>query len=862
MPQLIYFVVMLVISYALQPKPPKPKPAAFEDFDFPTADDGTPQIVVFGDVWLTDWTVIGVGNFRSQPIIAKQSGLFGSKKTTTGYKYFMGIHMGICRGCDDLLEIKVGDKTAWTGTIGSSNMTQLNLNMPELFGGDKAEGGVVGNLTVMRGATDQPVLPDLAKMFTTTVPAYRNVVTFFFDGLVCSNSPYPKPWSFRVRRITSNWDGSIWYPSKASIWLNDNKIQAMNPAHVIYEAQTNNIWGRGFAASQLDLASFQAAADQLFNEDFGICLAWRRQESLSEFIQQIVNTIGAALFLDRLTGLWKLVLIRENYEVDTLPLYNSSNGLLNIAEDNNAANDVSSNQVSVTFRDPITNQDQQIKAENVAAIQKYGVITETKNYAGLPVAALAGRVAARDLKISQSSLKKFKLIFDRRAFQMQPMSVFKISAPEQNINSLVLRAIRVEHDNITNGQITVTALQDVFGLADQNFINTQPNLNEQPNYTARLPKRFIAEPNKNEFRILELTYYDVCNQFTNGYQKQFGPYTHYVGLIIKELSPMHMYFELWLQHIYRKQELLQLWEIVYNNNSTIGHFAVTVKLVEPMPLGYEKITVAVYGNLLNISSVSIGSAALIDKEVLRVEAIDPTGYVTFSRGCTDSVAKYHAANTEVWFYEDVIAVGARPFTRKIDPSTGGRDEINFIAKTFTKYDQTPKHLMDVGLIDRVYNSANDPANVPNVLLGTVSASSYSTAFAPYPPAAVYYNNLVPLIPYLQKTLETIRWSNRNRLIQLDMLFDQTATGIELEAGCSIMLNLEIYTHLGNFTYSQNLGVTEALNVVGSFPMILNAFKADVMMYTQGDVQSVQTQEATFEFYGFGVNFGNYFGGIN
>ncbi|MFU8924890.1 hypothetical protein [Acinetobacter puyangensis] len=78
--QIALFVASLVISYVLQPKPVRPKAAAFEDFDFPTVDDGTPQIVVFGDVWLTDWCVIGVGNYRNQAIVAKQSGLLGSKK--------------------------------------------------------------------------------------------------------------------------------------------------------------------------------------------------------------------------------------------------------------------------------------------------------------------------------------------------------------------------------------------------------------------------------------------------------------------------------------------------------------------------------------------------------------------------------------------------------------------------------------------------------------------------------------------------------------------------------------------------------------------------------------------------------------
>ena len=66
--QLAIFVVSLIVSYATRPKPQTPRAAAFEDFEFPQADEGTPQVFVFGDVWIEDWMVVGVGNFRTEPI--------------------------------------------------------------------------------------------------------------------------------------------------------------------------------------------------------------------------------------------------------------------------------------------------------------------------------------------------------------------------------------------------------------------------------------------------------------------------------------------------------------------------------------------------------------------------------------------------------------------------------------------------------------------------------------------------------------------------------------------------------------------------------------------------------------------------
>lgn len=64
----ILFIVSAVLSYALQPKQKTKPPEAFEDIDFPQADEGTPQAVIFGDCWSGDWTVLAVGNYRTTEI--------------------------------------------------------------------------------------------------------------------------------------------------------------------------------------------------------------------------------------------------------------------------------------------------------------------------------------------------------------------------------------------------------------------------------------------------------------------------------------------------------------------------------------------------------------------------------------------------------------------------------------------------------------------------------------------------------------------------------------------------------------------------------------------------------------------------
>ena len=68
---LYYLVASLVISAIFAPKTQVQPPAAFEDFDFPQADEGTPQAVYFGECWSSSWMVLAVGDYRSTAIRKK-----------------------------------------------------------------------------------------------------------------------------------------------------------------------------------------------------------------------------------------------------------------------------------------------------------------------------------------------------------------------------------------------------------------------------------------------------------------------------------------------------------------------------------------------------------------------------------------------------------------------------------------------------------------------------------------------------------------------------------------------------------------------------------------------------------------------
>ena len=64
--KIVIAVVAAAFSYSMsKSSSTKQAPASFEDFDFPQFDEGTPIAYVFGDVWLDDWMVLGLGNYRA-----------------------------------------------------------------------------------------------------------------------------------------------------------------------------------------------------------------------------------------------------------------------------------------------------------------------------------------------------------------------------------------------------------------------------------------------------------------------------------------------------------------------------------------------------------------------------------------------------------------------------------------------------------------------------------------------------------------------------------------------------------------------------------------------------------------------------
>lgn len=139
-----------------------------------------------------------------------------SKRVTVGYWYEIAFHSGLGIGpIDAYLEFRGGDMTAWTGE--ATHSQTIHINAPNLWGGEKDQGGIVGAVDLMFGEAEQQPNSRLAGIFGPQQPAWRGLATLVFVGKYGAMNPYPQKASHKIRKIKQGWDGECWYPGKAAI---------------------------------------------------------------------------------------------------------------------------------------------------------------------------------------------------------------------------------------------------------------------------------------------------------------------------------------------------------------------------------------------------------------------------------------------------------------------------------------------------------------------------------------------------------------------------------------------------------------------------------------------------------------------
>jgi hypothetical protein len=784
----------------------------------------------------------------------------GGGSTKVGYHYYMNIHFALAHAGCYLLAIRAGDRTVWEGD--ASGETSISIDKPSLFGGPDREGGLRGVVDFMPGMPTQGVNSDLAAAIRAAtgyeqIPAYRGITTAYFKGAVYSGytggsggtgssggmendpglstsflwssmNPYFKNIKFRVKRC---WEG--WNSAKATITING--VDHSNPAHIIYECLTNSTWGRGYPTVDIDETSFSEAADQLYSEGFGLSLEWKNQMPIDEFIDEINDHINASVVEDRVTGKWRLILVRDNYDPATLTVLNESNCVVEDFQRKSMSDTV--NEVTVSYTRAEDGKDDNVTVHDVANFASQGNINSQKReYPGIGDRDLAARAAMRDLGTLSKPLAKVTIRANRQAFSLYPGQPFKLVWPRLGLDGVVFRIASMGLGQLNDGIIEIEAVEDVFGLPSSVYAEPQP--------IGWVDTQRAPEP-VTSYRIFEPSYYELYTSTDSAGRLDWPEDVGFGAVVSDEPN--------------EDSTSLRLYDNDTGNTVGGGEFTPTLVLTQDLPQEAGPSTLhfdpSAHPDILMYFDG--GGLAWVDDEMVNLTAIDTVGgTATIERGLIDTVPVAHLSGAIVWFYRRSIF--AFDVTTRVAAET-----------------------VDYKLLSITSEGTLDPSQAP-----TVSYTFQDRQRFPYPPGNVQIEG--EYFPEVQNAAfdPTITWAHRDRTQQLADPTDFTVGNIGPETGTTY--HLRLYDEDGNllvddatltgtsFDYTTEiddlnktvLAPSGVYDLVGTSGGVWTPAETprrnsriNVKLKSQRDsLDSFQEHDFTVERDGWGYGYGNYYGG--
>ena len=649
-----------------------------------------------------------------------------STKPTIGYRHFMMLYMGESHSNDYLAAVEIGGEMAFEGEFHGSGT--VDINKPNLFGGDKKEGGVVGTLTIRQGEPTQMPDPSLQAQVPGPWPAGRGLCTTLFDGQVGAMNPYVKLWKKRWGTFFSGWTTPVWQPDLLKIGRGKNAM------HIVYQCFTDLDWGLGLPTSEIDEESFVHAAETLFNEEFSLCLPYRRSTPLGQYIEIINNHVGGQWAPHPRTGKITYRLFRDDYDVDTLPLLDESN-IVKMESWQVSLLDGGTNEVTVVGRDPVTNKDISATYQNPANVQAQGrVIATKKQFPGLWNDDLLTRVAARETIAASMLLNRVKLTAKRDVWGIKRGDVVALSWARKGIVRMPMRVLEVDEGTRTDSKIGLLLAQDISGMAQTSYVKPAVSSWVPPDTT---PRPVVAQS------VYEASYRDLAGSMRAADLNILAPDAGF--LVALGARPAGFAYNLVMHS--------RTGSAAYQEVGS-GDFAPTGLLAAGLSVAGTSIALS---SPMELSLVEIGTECRIGTEHCRVDAIDPVAAtLTIARGCVDTVPVPHASGTRVWFTDAYLAADSTEYT---DGET-----------------------VDVKLLPRTKQGMLDLS-----LATAATVTLDQRQYRPYPPGLFRLNGAA--YPASISGPLVVSWVHRDRLLQADQLLESSAGGIGPEAGTTYTLRL-------------------------------------------------------------------------
>lgn len=248
----------------------------------------------------------------------------------------------------------------------------------------------------------------------------------------------------------------------------------MNPAHIIRECLTDRTWGLGYNEADIDDDSFRACADTFYDEGFGLTFKWNREEEIEKFISMVQSHPDVYLYVSRSTGKFVLKAIRDDYDLDTLPVIYEED-VIEFTEVTTRQPNEAVNSVLVKYTDRVTRKDGTALVTNTAqAMQATQVLPATREYPGIMRRSLALRVGQRDVRALGAGLTSGRIVVNRAVAELNPGDPFRLVSSRYDLNGQVMRVIDLSFGDGRSNKVGIRFFQDVFKLTAEPLLADNP----------------------------------------------------------------------------------------------------------------------------------------------------------------------------------------------------------------------------------------------------------------------------------------------------------------------------------------------------------------------------------------------------
>lgn len=414
----------------------------------------------------------------------------------------------------------------------------------------------------------------------------------------------------------------------------------MNPAHIIRECLVNAVWGLAIPESEIDDESFRAAADQLHAEGLGLSFPTQVETEVEEFIGEIKNYIDAEVFTSNRTGKWKLSLIRDDYDVGLLPVFDTSR-VVDWGEVARREVPDLINRVVIKYTDKATYEPAAAVAFDPARVQIMGAVRSRElSYRGIRHHSLADRIAHRELRGLSALMVSGQLVLNREGAVLEPGDPFVLFNDRLALND-VMRAVEVgEGDGRSNG-IPVKYVSDEFALGEA-ALSAPP---------VPFGQGLASEPAALERRmVLEAPYWLLVRDEGHAGADAIldaEPDAGRLAASAERLSPDAFGAEIWTSD---SEEFVQ---------DGLLDYVPTALLAADLSDDPTDTTLAI-GEWTELANVQPGALAALGDELVRIDAVTDTS-ATVGRGALDTVPQAHVAGAPLIVFGQLPSGGATDY---------------------------------------------------------------------------------------------------------------------------------------------------------------------------------------------------------